>query len=190
MNHWTEEDQIEHYYNAAGSKAAGLNATGPDSAAREHLEACQMCAEAFAALAQDLSEFEEAEVPVRDDGYGERVWQRLAPQLPLYEVRKRRWYVSPWMQVMGYAAASALMALGAFHAGRMWEKRQQPPDPVAKVAPAPAIKEHMVVVVLSDHLDRSERLLVELKHADADSQQMVSPIRDEARSLLSRQIRR
>jgi hypothetical protein len=41
-----------------------------------------------------------------------------------------------------------------------------------------------VVVVLSDHLDRSERLLVELKHADADSTEMVSPLRDEARSLL------
>jgi hypothetical protein len=39
-------------------------------------------------------------------------------------------------------------------------------------------------VVLSDHLDRSERLLVELKHVDADSTEMVSPLRDEARSLL------
>ena len=43
----------------------------------------------------------------------------------------------------------------------------------------------VVVVVLSDYLDRSERLLVELKHADADSTQMVSPLRDEARTLLA-----
>jgi hypothetical protein len=42
-----------------------------------------------------------------------------------------------------------------------------------------------VVVVLSDHLDRSERLLVELKHADAGSEETVSPLRDEARSLLA-----
>jgi hypothetical protein len=40
-------------------------------------------------------------------------------------------------------------------------------------------------VVLSDHLDRSERLLVELKHADAESPEMVSPLRDEAQSLLA-----
>jgi hypothetical protein len=41
------------------------------------------------------------------------------------------------------------------------------------------------VVVLSDHLDRSERLLVELKHADAESIEMASPLRDEARSMLA-----
>jgi hypothetical protein len=42
-----------------------------------------------------------------------------------------------------------------------------------------------VVVVLDDHLDRSERFLVELKHADLESPAMASPIRDEARSLLA-----
>jgi hypothetical protein len=41
----------------------------------------------------------------------------------------------------------------------------------------------VVVVVLSDHLDRSERLLVELKHADAENTALASPLRDEARSL-------
>jgi hypothetical protein len=38
---------------------------------------------------------------------------------------------------------------------------------------------------LSDHLERSERLLVQLKHADADSEEMISPLRDEARTLLA-----
>ena len=38
---------------------------------------------------------------------------------------------------------------------------------------------------MSDHLERSERLLVELKHADAGSEEMVTPLRDEARSLLA-----
>ena len=48
----------------------------------------------------------------------------------------------------------------------------------------PQPREHVVVVVLSDHLDRSSRLLVELKHADAENTEMV--VRgDEARSLLT-----
>ena len=55
-----------------------------------------------------------------------------------------------------------------------------PAQPEVQAAPP---KQRIVVVVLSDHLDRSERLLVELKHADADSEEMVSPLRDEARSL-------
>jgi hypothetical protein len=40
------------------------------------------------------------------------------------------------------------------------------------------------VVVLGDHLDRSERLLVELKHANADAADL-APLPDEARSLLA-----
>jgi hypothetical protein len=42
-----------------------------------------------------------------------------------------------------------------------------------------------VVVVLDDHLDRSERFLVELKHADLDSTTTDAPMRDEARNLLA-----
>jgi len=42
-----------------------------------------------------------------------------------------------------------------------------------------------VVVVLSDHLERSERFLVQLKHASADDEELALPLRDEARSLLA-----
>jgi hypothetical protein len=49
----------------------------------------------------------------------------------------------------------------------------------------PQVKQPIVVVVLDDHLDRSERFLVELKHADLDSAALDSPMRDEARSLLA-----
>jgi hypothetical protein len=50
---------------------------------------------------------------------------------------------------------------------------------------APQTKQPIVVVVLDDHLDRSERFLVQLKHADLDSAPLVWPMRDEARSLLA-----
>ena len=49
----------------------------------------------------------------------------------------------------------------------------------------PILRERVVVVVLSDHLDRTERLLMELKHADAGSAGMISPLQDEAQSLLA-----
>ena len=61
----------------------------------------------------------------------------------------------------------------AFIGGRLWEHRQaqtvagnHPQQNQQRVAQPP---QRVVVVVLSDHLDRSERLLVELKHADADN---------------------
>ncbi len=65
----------------------------------------------------------------------------------------------------------------------MWEHRQQPRQATIVVPPRP--QQHVVVVILGDHLDRSERLLVELKHVDADNTELVSPLRDQARALLA-----
>jgi hypothetical protein len=92
---------------------------------------------------------------------------------------------------LSYAAACALLLACTFVGGRLWERKHAQSS--AKIsshkkqqqvahAPQPA---RVVVVVLSDHLDRSERLLVELKHADAESIEMASPLRDEARSMLA-----
>lgn len=85
---------------------------------------------------------------------------------------------------LSLAAACALLVACAFYAGSVWQQKKQPP--VAQAVPKnPAPKQPIVVVVLDDHLDRSERFLVELKHADMDSAAMDSPLRDEARSLLT-----
>jgi len=181
MNHLKEEELIEHYY----SRGEG------GDAAQEHLEQCARCAEAFKALEDDLSEFADVEPPARDAGYGERVWQAISGTLPAYEARKRSWlHINLW-QGLSYAAACLLLVGVAFFAGRQWEHKQvqsavksQPPPVQQPVIPTQP-RERVVVVVLSDHLDRSERLLVELKHADADSEETVSPLRDEARSLLA-----
>jgi hypothetical protein len=82
------------------------------------------------------------------------------------------------------STACALLVVAAFFAGRRWEHRQQPQTVVA-THPAPAPPEKRVlVVVLGDHLERSERLLVQLKHANADDTELASPLRDEAKTLL------
>jgi hypothetical protein len=179
MKHLNEEELIEYFY-SKGKSAAAIE---------RHLEACAECAKACAALKSDLKEMEFAEAPVRDDAYGERVWRSIAPLLPAYQARKRSWLRGGVWRGLSYAAACALLVICAFFAGRRWEHRQASTS--AGITPAPAPQhaapppQRVVVVVLSDHLDRSERLLVELKHADADSEEMVSPLRDEARSLLA-----
>lgn len=181
MKHLKEEELIEHYYGK-----------GRSDAAEQHLQSCAECAEAYAALKSDLEEMEFAEAPMRDAAYGERVWQSIAPLLPAYETRKRSWLRSGMGRGLSYAAACALLVVCAFVAGRLWEHKQTPmaaKNPAAQAQPtqqsAAPVRERVVVVVLGDHLDRSERLLVELKHADAGSEEMVGPMRDEARSLLA-----
>ena len=116
-----------------------------------------------------------------DAGYGEQVWRSLSPTLPVYPRRSPvRLHLGLWLS-LGSAVACSL-AVGAFYVGRAWEHRQ--PHPTVANTPVPP-PPRVVVVLLSDHLDRSERLLVQLKHLDAEDTAMIPALREEARSLLS-----
>jgi hypothetical protein len=177
MMHLTEEEMMEQVYGESANRAA----------LQRHLEACGACAEAFTELKSDLAGVARLEAPPRDAHYGERVWASIAPSLPVYGAEKRRWWASGLWKGLGYAAACAVLVSCAFYAGRQWEQRKH--QPVAKVEakspPNISTRQPIVVVVLDEHLDRSERFLVELKHADLDSTAMATPMRDEARSLLA-----
>jgi hypothetical protein len=176
MNHLSQEELIELYYSEDGPEAA------------RHLDACTECARDYEALQADLADLKAVDPPARPEDYGEQVWRSISGQLPAYVERRRAFFRGTWLRRplwIGLAAAGAcvLLAAGAFYAGRLWEHRNPPPAMTSHpVAPAPP---RVVVVVLSDHLDRSERLLVELKHANADETQLATPLRDEARSLLA-----
>jgi maltooligosyltrehalose synthase len=49
----------------------------------------------------------------------------------------------------------------------------------------PQAKERVVLVVLTDHLDRTERLLVALEHADSSDRAENAELQSEARELLA-----
>ena len=156
----------------------------------QHLEACAECAKTYAALRSDLAEMEFAEPPVRDALYGKRVWESISGSLPAYEVRKAELAARRPVERLelccrrpgaGYLRLHRWPAVGA-QRRRKTVAGNHPQQKQPSVAHPP---QRVVVVVLSDHLDRSERLLVELKHADAGNAEMLSPLRDEARSLLA-----
>ena len=181
MMHLTEEEMIGQVY-GEGENAAAVE---------RHLEDCRECADAFAELRRDLADVNagvnRVATPERDAHYGERVWAAIADSLPVYAREKRHWWSSGLSKGLSYATACALLVACAFYAGRLWEQRKQLQTPIAKQAPAPqqTKQQPIVVVVLDDHLDRSERFLVQLKHADLDSSAMAFPMREEARSLLA-----
>jgi hypothetical protein len=195
MNHLKEEELVEHYYSLAGQSDIKAAAASSGSGAKEdpeataHLAECGTCARAFSSLKNDLADIAILEPPARDDTYSERVWRSIAPSLPAYEKRKRAWMGIQLWPGLAYAAACAVMVVSAFFAGRVWEQRQ--PHTVAVTTPTQppvprhAVVQHVVVVVLSDHLDRSERFLVQLKHADVDNTELARPLSEEARSLLA-----
>ena len=180
MMHLTDEDMIGNIYGEGENTAA----------VERHLAGCRDCAQSFAELKRDLAAMDRTEAPVRDAYYGERVWAAIAPMLPVYEAQKRRWSLSsgwsvnPWLKGLSYAAAVALLVACAFYAGQLMERKNHP-TMAQQEQKAPQAKQPVVVVVLDDHLDRSERFLVELKHADFDPAAVESPMRDEAKSLLA-----
>jgi hypothetical protein len=180
MTHLSEEELIAHAYGE-----------GEMAAVKRHLEGCAECSTTYTAIESDLADMRFTEPPGRDAGYGEKVWASLSGSLPAYESAKWSWLRGGLWRGLSFAAACALLLACTFVGGRLWERKHA--QSIAKISsqkkgqqvalrPQPG---RVVVVVLSDHLDRSERLLVELKHADAESIEMASPLRDEARSMLA-----
>ena len=167
MKHLNEAELIEHYYDESAS---------PGECER-HLKGCAACAKHYADLRRDLDGVKPIVPPVRGEDYAEQVWQSIRSSLTVYE--KTSW-IRFW-RPLAWAAACALLLAVAFVAGRHWERKQT--TPVA-VAADPQARQRVVVVVLGDHLDRSERLLVELNHAGSNDVSAV-PLRGEARELLA-----
>src|SRR5512141_719513 len=156
MQHLTEEQLVLHHYRDGDSS--------PDSV--EHLRTCDACRAEYETLRRVLDLVSEAPVPERGSEYGEAVWNRLRWRL---DRRKR----ATWRML---AAVAAVLAI-AFVGGRWWEARQHHDAavPMASVAqPAaqtqPANGNRMLVLVVGDHLESSERVLTELVNADPKKQ--------------------
>jgi hypothetical protein len=171
MKHLNEAELIEHYYEESANMAER----------ERHLNVCPACAKTYAELRRDLEAVKPLAPPARGEDYGEQVWQTLRASLPVYEKPRRR-TLSQFWQPLAWATACAMLVAVAFYAGRQWQRKQ---TPAVAVAADPHARQRVVIVVLGDHLDRSERLLVELNHAGTHDGWEASPLRSEARELLA-----
>jgi hypothetical protein len=158
MPHLTDEQLVAHYYR--------------DADATPHLEACDDCRAQFETLRRVLALVDEMPIPERGDGYGDQVWNRLRWRL---DRRKGR----TWLTAL---AAAAVLAL-AFFLGRYVPRDSgvQAPSPAPLVATgttathpdatqagAPDLNanQRVLVFVVSDHLDSTGRMLMEVANAD------------------------
>jgi hypothetical protein len=169
MKHLEEEELVGHYYEESANMAES----------ERHLKACPACASRYAELCRVLKAVVPPTPPARGKDYVEQVWQSIGASLPVYEKPRRQWmrYYRP----LGWATACVLLVAVAFLAGRRWERKQAPQ---VAVAADPQARQRVVIVVLGDHLDRSERLLVQLNHAGAGDLSSL-PLRSEAQELLA-----
>jgi hypothetical protein len=170
MKHLTENELIELYY------GEGV------SAANAHLQACRECSAQYAELKQSLEAIQPAVVPQRSADYGERVWENLRWQLIPYQKKTAGWRRWAQWKTAVLAIGCATLLVAAFLGGRYWDRSA---THKADVANDPHTAQRVVLVVLTDHLDRTERMLVELEHADLSDPAENVALQSEARELLA-----
>jgi hypothetical protein len=158
MQHLTEEQLVAHYYRDDDAPAA----------ANEHLTSCAECAAEFDSITRVLAIVKEALVPERGEEYGAQVWTRLRWRLGAPS-RRKQWQ---WL------AVAAVLAMGVCTGGVVWNGRHSRKDPIVASAHAPASaipagkiagatqNQRVLVVVVSDHLEASERMLTDVSNAD------------------------
>jgi hypothetical protein len=156
MTHYSDDDLILYYY-GEGRRRADIE---------RHLDACGSCATAYRQIAGTLSLVMTPDTPERGERYGLEVWQRIRHQLP--EQDSGWWPV--WFQwnrvaLAGTAAALCLLILAAFVAGRLWPRqdRLRPGTVAADIASDGSTRVRMAAI--SDHLERSERVLLDVMNA-------------------------
>lgn len=170
MKHLSEEEMIGHYYSEDFCRTE----------AEIHLQTCKQCAQAYEEFSKVLGSVRTPDVPLPGSDYGAQVWQSIQGSLKPYRPeRKLRFFY--WPQ-FAYAAACLLFLVGAFWAGRFWEHAHSKP---LVSGSEQQTKERVVLFVLDNHLDRSERLLVQLNHAVGERENVDFPLQAEAQQLLS-----
>jgi hypothetical protein len=145
MNHPTEEQFILYYY-------------GEGTQIEDHVHACEECRASYQALQRVLNSVDSLPVPERGPDYENRVWAAVGKRME----KRSRWWSFGW-RPLAAAMAMALLVVGAFLAGRTWQKAA----PRQLAAVDTGIRERVLLVAVGDHLERSEMVLVELVNAGA-----------------------
>lgn len=144
--HFNDEQLIAAYY-------------AEDSApeAREHLQQCAECSARLQELKGVLDAVTPPQAPERPYGFELRMWNAVEPRIaPAVKKQAFSW------RVWTLAASAAALVIVAFLVGRYSSVPGNQPAP-----PSAAIEQRREVlqVALADHLEDSQRLLVELNHA-------------------------
>jgi len=166
--HVPEEDLVLHYYGELAPQDEGRVSV--------HIAECHNCHAAYRRLQQVLMAVDDRAlgVPELPEGFERVVWARLEPSLE----RGRGGWLSrllPSPSRLGWVTAAVVLVVSAFFAGRM--SRQTPSTPgttptaVATTAANAAanqnqVRERILLIDLGEHLDRSQRVLVELVTAE------------------------
>ena len=161
----------------------------PEDGLPSHLRECQECSDRLHEFTALLESAAAAGEPRPAPDMNDRVWAAIRPSLPVYhsQTPRRRSagvFTGWWPRGLVWAGALASLVLigTAFWVGRLFERRHTKTNLAVQTPQSQAGR--VVVLVVRDHLDRSERLLVELDHAGDFARVDGGPLAREAADLL------
>ncbi|WP_321473808.1 hypothetical protein [uncultured Paludibaculum sp.] len=169
MTHLTEEQLVLYY----------LGESEQHTEARAHLDECAACRADLAAVQRTLNLLDTWETPERGPEYGTQVWNQLRPRLGI----RARFFSFQWVTWSRAAATAcvALLVVGAYMLGRVSPRPTPAPQPIVRVQTNRMAADRMLLVSVGDHLEQSQRVLLEL--ANAHSSELPTE-RDTAEQLL------
>lgn len=153
MTHVTEEQLVLYFYGESGETAK----------IADHLASCQACRADLAGIQRTLNVVEGLAIPERGPAYGEQVWQKLSPR-----IKKRSRFWALWLQPrqLAFAGAVAALVIVAITAGR---GTVPAPGKVEVATLNEAARNRVMLVNMSDHLERSKTVLIELANSEPGS---------------------
>jgi hypothetical protein len=174
MPHLTEDDLVLHYYGELDGTAARTAA---------HLHECRTCRQAFTRLQRVFAVVDAAPEPPVIEGFDRIVWARLQPRLERSHEGWASWFMfSPAR--LAWLAAVVMLVGAAFFGGRMSQPNAGAPA-AAVAASGKDLRERVLLADLSEHLDRSQMMLVDLVSAENASDVDLPAERTRAEQLLS-----
>lgn len=175
MPHLTEDDLVLHYYGELDPDAAARTST--------HLQECGACRTTLTKLQRVFAIVDAAPEPAVSDGFERIVWARLQPGLQHSAGGWASWFAFSPMR-LAWLAAIVMLVGAAFFAGRLSQQTGGTSAP-ATLATKEDLRERVLLADLSEHLDRSQLMLVDLVSARSDRDLDVAAERTRAEQLLS-----
>ena len=155
---------------------------------RSHLEVCEHCQALERELRGVLALVDTEPAPEAPAGFEREMWARLEPQITsrnggsgfsrtFWKFELPRWSL---------AAAAVALAAGSFALGRVWAPTPVPGSAIESVAAdAGTIGERLLRSEVEEHLERSQRVLVELINADESAPVVLASDRERAADLVA-----
>jgi hypothetical protein len=175
-NHPSDEQLVLFSYGEADGREA----------VAAHVEACVACQTTLRDLQRTLASIHTHQIPERGDGYGADVWARIQDRLERAPARTWLSWFAP--RHLAFAGGIAVLLVAAFLAGRY---SLRSPSQQARVTPAPAgttpqvqVRDRVLLVAVSDHLERSQMVLVEMMNRPTDGQVDITATQEWARDLV------